>query len=248
MRKLLYLMMFIPSLAFANDIYISQAGDSLDLDITQDGSGNVIGTSTQDVVLGSTSVASDDMTFSITQTGDNNVIAAQIYGTYYTGTWSFTGSNNTVDLLCDSTVKSSQCETVTIDITNTGSDNDYKIYVGETNDASNLVADFTVSSDNNVFDVDIDGTDGDVTLTVGDNSSLITTAVSSANDASLTASSGGSIFDIDIDGDGTTGHTLDLTVAGVSSVYTITQSGINDNTIVASFTGDEQVVDITQSD
>jgi len=50
--------------ALANDIYIEQVGDTLDLDITQDGANNVIGTSTTDVNLDG-----DDMTFSITQTG-----------------------------------------------------------------------------------------------------------------------------------------------------------------------------------
>ncbi len=240
--------MFLPSVAFANDIYISQAGDTLDLDIIQDGSGNVIGTSSQDVVLGSAAVASDDMTFSITQTGDTNTIAAQIYGTSYTGTWVFTGDSNSVDLLCDSTVQSSQCESVNIDITNASSDNTYKIYVGETNDASNLVADFTVSSDNNVFDVDVDGTDGSITLDVDDASSVIASAVTSATDTNLSATDGGSIFDINVDGDGVHGHEIDLTVRGVSSVYTITQSGVNDNSVIASFAGDEQTVDITQSD
>ena len=64
----------------ANDIYISQVGDTLDLDIVQDGQNNVIGTSTQAVILGATGTAADTMTFSITQTGDTNTIAAQIQG------------------------------------------------------------------------------------------------------------------------------------------------------------------------
>ena len=65
----------------ANDIYITQVGDTLDLDIVQDGQNNTIGTSLQDVVLGSGSGASDSMTFSITQTGNSNSITAQILGT-----------------------------------------------------------------------------------------------------------------------------------------------------------------------
>ena len=66
----------------ANDIYIEQVGDTLDLDITQDGQDNVIGTSTTDVNLDG-----DTMTFAITQTGSYNTIAADIQGNTYTGTW-----------------------------------------------------------------------------------------------------------------------------------------------------------------
>ena len=70
----------------ANDIYIEQVGDTLDLDITQDGTDNVIGTSTTDVNLDG-----DSNDIPITQTGDMNTIVADIQGTSYTGTWQFTG-------------------------------------------------------------------------------------------------------------------------------------------------------------
>ena len=103
----------------------------------------------------------------------------------------------------------------------------------------------TIKREENRFD----GASVALTVNVSDGSSLVTTAVTSATDGTLSASGGGSIFDINIDGDGdVVGNEVDLTVVGVSSVYTITQSGIYDNKIVASFTGDEQTVDITQSD
>ena len=60
-------------LATANEIYITQIGDSLDLDISQDGQDNQIGTSVADADFGG-----DDMTFDITQTGSLNTIAAVI--------------------------------------------------------------------------------------------------------------------------------------------------------------------------
>ena len=54
---------------------------------------------------------------------------------------------------------------------------------------------------------------------------------------------------IDVNGNGdVNGHTLTLTVVGGGSTYDITQSGVYDNTIVASFTGDSHDVDITQVD
>ena len=55
--------------AYANDIYIEQVGDGLDLDITQDGQNNEVGDSTADAVLNG-----DNMTFAITQTGNTNTM------------------------------------------------------------------------------------------------------------------------------------------------------------------------------
>ena len=43
---------------FANDIYIQQSGNDLDLDITQDGTNNIIGTSTTGVALSGNSESS----------------------------------------------------------------------------------------------------------------------------------------------------------------------------------------------
>ena len=110
---ILFLSMFGTSL-IANDIYIDQIGDGLDLDITQDGTDNEFGDSTTDATL-----SGDDMTFSITQTGSYNVIDAVIKGATYQGTWSFTGSSNTVDLLCSSS-SAGNCDDVTVNITTTG--------------------------------------------------------------------------------------------------------------------------------
>ena len=61
------------NVAFANEIYIEQVGDTLDLDITQDGTDNEFGDGTADAIL-----TGDDMTFAITQTGNTNKIDATI--------------------------------------------------------------------------------------------------------------------------------------------------------------------------
>ena len=54
MRYIIGLIMLLSaSIVSANEIYIEQVGDTLDLDITQDGQNNKVGTSSQDVVLGS---------------------------------------------------------------------------------------------------------------------------------------------------------------------------------------------------
>lgn len=226
-------MLFSASIATANEIYIEQVGDTLDLDITQDGQDNKVGTSSQDVVLGSTGNDSDTMTFNITQTGDSNAITAQILGTTYTGTWSFTGDSNTVDLLCSSAA-AGNCETVTLNITAVGDSQDYTINVGESADADNLVANFTVTDDGTVITTDVDGESAVVTLTVNSNSSVVNTV---------------NTIDIDIAGDGdVNGHTQIISVKGKGNSVSVDQSGIYDNTVNLDLTGDNGDVDITQSD
>lgn len=229
----LFLVMFsLPALS--NDIYIDQIGDTLDLDITQDGSNNEFGDSTTDATL-----AGDDMTFAITQTGNTNVIDAIIKGTNYTGTWTFTGNSNTVDMKCSS-ASTGKCDDVTVNITTTGDDNAYTVYVGETTTADNLVAAFTVTGDHNTITADVDGTSGAVTLVMDNSSSLSTN--STDNDE-------GNAVVITMDGNGdSNGHTVNLDITGGGSTYNVTQSGTNDAVVDADFSGDEHDVDITQSD
>lgn len=238
------MMMTLP--AMANDIYITQVGDTLDLDITQDGSDNQFGDSTTGVTL-----KGDSMVFSITQTGDSNDIAALINGDTYSGTWAFTGDSNIVDFKCDSlgTAGAGNCETVDVDITTTGDDNTFKIYIGENSDAAGADVTFTVTGDDNVVDADLDGVDVDVTVVVNNSSSTHSGGVSSTTDASLTASDAGNIFDFEVTGDGdANGHLIDLNVTGGGSVYTISQSGTGDNTVNATFDTNNSTIDITQSD
>ena len=228
------LLILLVTPALANEIYITQVGDGLDLDITQDGSGNDFGDSTTDVLLNG-----DDMTFAITQTGNNNDIAAVIKGANYTGTWTFTGNTNTVDLKCSS-ASAGNCETVTLNITTTGDDNTYDFDIGESADADATSISFTVTGDDNIVNAVVDGESAAITV-VSNNSTILST--------NSTAGDAGNEFTFDIDGDGSTnGHTVNLTVTGGGSFYDITQGGINDNTVDATFTGDDQDVTISQTD
>ncbi len=228
------LMLVSGSSVLANEIYIDQIGVNLDLDITQDGQDNKVGTSTTDMGL-----TGDDMTFAITQTGNFNEIVATIKGTDYTGTWQFTGNTNTVDLQCSSTA-TGDCDTVTLNITTTGSDNTFDFDIGEAADADSATVNFTVTGDNSIINTDIDGTSAVLTVVMKNSTSLATS--SAAGDE-------GNALDIDIDGNGdSAGHTVILDITGGGSTYDIDQSGINDATVNATFDGDSQDVDITQSD
>ena len=55
------MLMLMTSLSYANDIYVTQSGANLDLDITQDGSNNTIGSSqTASASTGATTVLDID--------------------------------------------------------------------------------------------------------------------------------------------------------------------------------------------
>lgn len=245
MKKILTGLIFsaFATVASANEIYITQSGDSLDLDITQTGSSNNFGDSTTDVVLNG-----DNMTFSITQTGDTNDISAVIYGDTYTGTWSFTGNTNVVELLCNSS-QASNCTTVTLDVDVVGSNNTFYFDIGETEDASGADIMFDVDADGNIVDMEVDGTNATIDVVINKNGSLASTTVSDALTTYTTSQGSGSIMIIDVNGDGLTGHTIDLVSNGGANVFEITQTGIlEDQTISADFNGDLQNVVITQSD
>jgi len=240
MNKIITTAFFILSTTslYANEIYVDQIGDNLDLDIVQTGTDNFFGdVSGSGTISGGTQkpvvLEGDDMTFSITQTGNNNEIAATIKGNIYTGTWQFTGDSNTVDMTCDSQGVV-QCETVTVDITTNGNSNAFNVFIGENKIADNLVATFTVDGDGNTVNADLDAVNADVTVTIDNTTSLAAT---------------GNTFNIDQDDAGDiNGHSITYDHTGGGGTVNITQSGITDKTVNVTSNGDNHQVDITQTD
>ena len=204
----MFIMLMITSPILANDIYVTQSGASLTLDILQDGENNTIGNST-------TSSASTGATTSlnIDQVGNSNVITYQINGATYTGVINLQGNSNDVDLNCDSGNSNSSCGTVNAVVNFTGNSNDIDLDIGETSDASNADVDIVgqTGSDSNVVAATIDGTSAILTITInGDTNNYL----------------------LDIDGNGdVNGHTLIHSHTGGTPDVDITQSGINDNLI-----------------
>ncbi len=225
MKKLILIMFMMISTAYANDIYITQSGDTLDLDILQDGENNTIGNSTT-----SSSVIGATTNFDIKQIGDSNVITFDINGANYTGTWEITGNSNNIDFNCDSGGSNSSCGTATANITWTGSSQDIDLDIGETSSANNATVNITGASgsDSNVIAATIDGTSAILTLTVnGDTNNYL----------------------IDIDGNGDiNGHTLIHNHTGSTADVDITQSGVNDNMLNLTTSGDNHDIDIIQRD
>ena len=228
MKRLLTTLLLSAGIAFgayANDIYVTQSGDTLDLDITQDGQNNQVGNSTT-----SSSVIGATATIDIDQVGNSNVLTFDVNGATYTGTFNVTGNSNNIDMNCDSTGNNSSCGTVTASITMVGTSNDIDLDIGETSDSAGTTATITsaASDDSNVIAATIDGTSAILTITVdGDTNNWL----------------------VDIDGNGdVNGHTLIHTHTGGIADVDIVQSGLYDNMITLTTSGDNHDIDISQTD
>jgi len=214
----------------ANDIYITQSGDDLDLDITQDGQNNVAGTSSTAIQL-----TGDTMTFNIDQVGNSNVVSAIINGDTYTGNIDLTGNSNNVALLCDSTgtAGSGNCETVSMSIDVTGSSATVVVSIGENADAVNFVGTMDITSAAaETVTLTVDGQNADADIDISNSSGL------TGNTA---------VYDINDNGD-VNGHSLTHSHTGDGGVINITQSGLYDNKLQLTTSGDDAEIDITQDD
>ena len=227
MKTIISVIMFLmmTSLSYANDIYVTQSGNALDLDITQDGENNTVGNST-------TASASAGVTtiLNIDQIGDSNVITYQIAGATYTGVINLQGNSNNVDLNCDTGGSNSSCGTANAVINFTGSSNDIDLDIG-------------LSASANTADVDLVGQSGSdsnvIAATVDGNSAILRITVNGDTNNYL----------IDIDGNGdSVGHTLIHTHTGGIADVDIVQSGTNDNMITLTTSGDNADIDISQTD
>ena len=227
MKTIISVIMFLmmTTLSYANDIYVTQSGNALDLDITQDGENNTVGNSTTaSASAGATTILNID------QVGDSNVITYQIAGATYTGVINLVGNSNNVDLNCDSGGSNSSCGTANAVINFTGSSNDIDLDIGETSSATTADVDLVgqSGSDSNVIAATVDGNSAVLTITVnGDTNNYL----------------------IDIDGNGdANGHTLIHSHTGSIADVDIIQSGVNDNMINLTTSGDNADIDISQTD
>ena len=219
------MLMLMTSLSYANDIYVTQSGATLDLDITQDGSNNTVGNST--TASASTGATT---TLNIDQIGNSNVITYQINGATYTGVINLVGNSNNVDLNCDSGGSNSSCGTANAVINFTGNSNDIDLDIGQTSSATSIDADIVgqSGSDSNVVAATVDGNSAILRITInGDTNNYL----------------------IDIDGNGdAVGHTLIHSHTGGIADVDIVQSGVNDNMITLTTSGDNHDIDISQTD
>ena len=213
--------------AKANDIYITQSGATLNLDIVQDGTNNVIGTSSTRV-----SLIGSSMNFSVTQTGNSNILAADVEGASISSDIDVTGTSNNIVLNCDAT-GNYNCDNwnVDIDVTDSGStgdSNDIDIDVGTIRNSADSDVTLQITGDTNTANIDIDGASAPVSVTV----------VGSTN-----------TFNVDVDGDGdSAGHSVTMHHTGSSGNFDVTVSGTNDANTNLITSGASHDVVISQTD
>jgi len=103
--------------AVANDVYVEQVGSSSTVTITQEGTGNQIGNSTDSIYIGSGSNV-----VTIDQIGDSNILEMVVNGASTDVTVNTVGSGNQQTINCGTT-SSAGCSGSTITQTVDGDDN-----------------------------------------------------------------------------------------------------------------------------
>lgn len=175
LQKRLFVMLFLVNAGTSpvwadNAVYIDQIGSGVDIDITQDGSGNKIGASDTDNTK--MDIDGDNINLSVDTVGDTNKLLGNIVGDDINFDLDVTGSTNTLNLSIDptNTYGASNGDYV-IDIT--GSNNTGDLKVGTNDAAGNLDLDWTLEGDFNDLTVEIDVGSATSNLDiVGDNNTL----------------------------------------------------------------------------
>jgi hypothetical protein len=142
--------------AVDNEVSIDQLGGTLNLDIEQLGSGNLIGGQT--ATAGSMTPLDLDgntMTIDINQIGDSNLFKGDITSDTFTGFFEFDGDSNIFDIQVDPT-NTYGADTSNLNIDVTGNSNDMSLDQATVAMASTLDLDWIIQGDSNTIDVDID--------------------------------------------------------------------------------------------
>ena len=175
LQKKIFVMLFLvnagtsPLLA-DNAIYIDQIGSGVDIDITQDGSGNKVGGSADDDTK--MIVSGDNITMSIDAVGSSNSIIGNIVGEGSTIDFDIVGSTNSIDFNIDPTNTYGATDgDYTLNIS--GGDNDLELNIGTEDAASNGTFDWIVDGDFNTATINIDvGSFNNTVDWVGDNNTI----------------------------------------------------------------------------
>jgi len=157
MNRLLFLIALLGFVVKAdNEIYINQVGATLNLDVEQLGSSNIIGG--LDAVTG-TMTAFDltgaNMTLDINQLGDTNKFLGDIVLDSLTGFFEFDGSGNNFEIQVDPTnTYGADGGNYYVDVT--GSSNDFELNIATNALSEYLDLDWIINGDSNQLDFTID--------------------------------------------------------------------------------------------
>jgi hypothetical protein len=208
MKKLISLVLLLAVFsvnAGNNDIYITQSGTGLTMNIDQIGDTNKVGTSQTRATFTGTS-----MTVDIDQVGDSNTMAASVaQGNSTSFTANMTGDSNTTTLAFGATGDVANTD---FDLAATGDSNEVTFTQGADATATAGDQDIVIAGNSNnvnatcevvgcINNWDIDGDENDIDTTQTGNS-----------DHSITADITGSTNDIDIDQTNSTGSVSGVVV------------------------------------
>jgi hypothetical protein len=214
MSKILYSLVVASVMLFAgtslaqtaNSVYIDQIGSNSNIDVTQQGSNNVVGTNTTKTILWGS-----NQNVTIGQIGSNNIAAVNVQGSNATLLSTVTGSLNTVNIGCGTggSGNNGSCTDSNLTANATGDSNILTMSTGSKSTSS-----IAVTGDNNTASINTD------------TSPLI------GNTASITALGDGNTLSIGQTGvAGANGHNGKINVTGSSNTIAVTQSGTIDTTV-----------------
>ena len=159
MKKCLMLFVVSGFLFADNEVYVDQVGATLNLDIEQLGSNNIIGGA--DAVAGSMTALDLDgttMTLDVNQIGDSNKFLGDITADTFTGFFEFDGDSNVFDIQVDPT-NTYGADSGNFNVDVTGGSNTFELNVATADLAGTLDLDWIIQGDSNdlTFNIDYDG-------------------------------------------------------------------------------------------
>ena len=261
--SILFLLLVFPMKGLANDIYMTQVGDSIDLDITQDGQDNSI--RSLNTTSGDAYIGGNNKTLSITQQGNNN----------RAGFWTH-GGNHQMSLTQDGNSNVSAMDnhgnnnnmSVSIDgdsnVTHTeignGNDINNQISVTIDNGDSNTLYTEVIDSSNNSIDIQIHDQSNNInTVTVNGSSNnikawqgkhengTVDTDETGDNDVYwIVAGSNNNLESYQTDDNGNGGQHIANYVTGDSNTVKHTQRGGGDHEGYIEINGDDNNVTLLQ--
>ena len=157
MNRLLFLIALLGFVVKAdNEIYINQVGATLNLDVEQLGSSNLIGG--LDAVAGTMTafdLSGANMTLDINQLGDSNKFIGDIVLDSLTGFFEFDGDSNNFEIQVDPTnTYGADGGNYYVDVT--GSSNDFELNIATNALSEYLDLDWIINGDSNQLDFTID--------------------------------------------------------------------------------------------
>lgn len=156
MKKLFILLLLATPLYADNEIYVDQAGATLNLDLEQIGSSNIIGG--LNAVSGTMTPLDLDgttMTLDINQIGDSNKFLGDILADSMTAFFEFDGDSNTYTIQVDPT-NTYGADSGNLNVDVTGSSNTFTLDLATSDLASTLDLDWIINGDSNTLDFEID--------------------------------------------------------------------------------------------